>query len=110
LQTDNKQVIVSFGNWDDLQDSIIEGHCRGPVQEVKNKLQKWCEVVDVDEFHTYKLCCYCHSVMAKVKYNGKEITSVLNYSNNKCGITIDHDINRAGNIFRLLEKVIQKEI
>jgi transposase len=28
---------------------------------------------------------------------------------NECGITIDHDINGARNIFMLLEKMIQKE-
>jgi len=79
------------------------------VQEVKNKLQKWCEVVDVDGFRTSKLCCHCHCEMAKVKFNGKETNSVLCCSNNKCGITIDHDINGARNIFMLLEKMIQKE-
>jgi hypothetical protein len=42
------------------------------VQEVKNKLQKWCYVVDVDEFCTSKLCCHCHCEMAKVKFNGKK--------------------------------------
>jgi acetolactate synthase small subunit len=77
------------------------------VQEVKNKLQKWCEVVDVDEFRTSKLCCHCHCGMAKVKFNGKEINSVLRCSNNECGI--NHDINGARYIFMLLEKMIQKE-
>jgi transposase len=79
------------------------------MQEVKNKLQKWCEVVDVDEFRTSKLCCHCHCEMAKIKFNGKEINSVLHCSNNECGITIDRDINGARNIFMLLEKMIQKE-
>jgi transposase len=72
-------------------------------------LQKWCEVVDVDEFGTSKLCCHSHCEIAKVKYNEKEINSVLHYSNNKCEITIDHDINSARNIYMLLEKIIQKE-
>jgi transposase len=76
---------------------------------VKNKFQKLCEVVDVDEFRTSKLCCHCHCEMAKHKFNGKEINIVLHCSNNKCGITIDHDINGARNIFMLLEKMIQKE-
>jgi transposase len=78
------------------------------VQEVKNKLQKWCEVVDVDEFCTSKLCCYCHCEMAKVKFTGKEINSVLRCSNNECGFPIDCDINGARDIFMLLEKMIQK--
>ncbi len=60
-------------------------------------------MVDVDEFHTSKLCCHCHCEMAKVKYNGKEINSVL-----RC-ITIDHEINGLRNIYMLLEKMIQKE-
>jgi hypothetical protein len=47
--------------------------------------------------------------MAKVRYNGKVINSVLCCSNNKCGITIDHDISGARNIYMLLEKMIQKE-
>jgi hypothetical protein len=87
-QRDNKQVIVGFGNWGNPGDSIIRGHHRGPVQEVKNKLQKWCEVVDADEFCTSKLCCHCHFEMLKVKYNGKEINSVLHCRNNECGITL----------------------
>ncbi len=66
-------------------------------------------MVDVDKFCTSKLCCHCHFEMAKVKYNGKEINSVLCCSNNECGITIDHDINGARNISMLLEKIIQKE-
>jgi transposase len=79
------------------------------VQEVKNKLQKWCGVADIDEFCTSKLCCHCHWEMKKVKFNGKEINSVLHCSNNECGITTDHDINSARNIFMLLENMIQKE-
>ena len=71
-------------------------------------MQKWCEVVEVDEFRTSKLCCHCHCEMAKVKYNGKEINSVLRCSNNECGITIDRDINGARNIYMLLTKMIQK--
>ncbi len=47
---ENKQVIVSFGNWSNPRDSIIRGHCRGPLKEMKDKMQKPCEVVDVDEF------------------------------------------------------------
>jgi hypothetical protein len=49
-QTENKQAIVGFGNWSNPSDSITRGHCRGQVKEVKDRLQKWCEVVDVDEF------------------------------------------------------------
>jgi hypothetical protein len=45
---ENKQVIVGFGNWKNPRDSIIRGHCRGPVKEIMDELQKWCEVVDVD--------------------------------------------------------------
>ena len=107
-RTENKQVIVGFGNWSNPRDSIIRGHRRGPVKEIKDKLQKWCEVVDVDEFRTSKLCCHCHCEMAKVKYNGKEVNSVLRCSNNECGITIDRDINGARNIYMLLTKMIQK--
>ncbi len=76
---------------------------------MKNRLQKWCDVVNVDESHTSKLCGHCHCEMAKAKYNGKEINSVLCCSNNKCGITIDRDINGARNIYMLLEKISQKE-
>jgi transposase len=47
--------------------------------------------------------------MAKIKFNGKYVNSVLRCSNNKCGITIDHDINGARNIFMLLEKMIKKK-
>jgi hypothetical protein len=58
------------------------------VQEVKNKLQKWCEVVDVEEFRTSKLCCHCHCEMAKVKFNRQEINIVLHCSNNECEILL----------------------
>jgi transposase len=104
-----QEIFLQAKDWGNPRDSIIRGHQRGPVQEVKNKLQKWCEVVDVDEFHTSKLCYHCHCEMSKVKFNGKEINSVLHCSNNECGITIDHDINGARNIFMLFKKIIQKE-
>jgi len=64
-QAEEKKVIVGFGNWGNPRDSIIRGHRRGPVEQVKEKLKKWCEVVDVDEFRTSKLCCHCHYEMAK---------------------------------------------
>ncbi len=99
LQIGNKKVIVGFGNWGNPSESIIQGYCRGLVQEVKNKLQKCCAVVDVDDFCTSKLCCQ----------NGKKKNSVLHCSNNKCRITIDCDINGARNIYMLIEKMVQKE-
>jgi hypothetical protein len=105
-QGDNKQVIVGFGNWSNPHNSIILGHHRGPVQEVKNKLQVLCKVVVVDKFCTSKLCCHFHCEMTQVKYHGKEINSVLHCSNNECGITIDCDINGARNIYMFLEKMI----
>jgi hypothetical protein len=98
-QRDNKQVIVGFGNKGNHHDGIKLGHCRGPVQEVKNKLQKWCGVVDVDEFYTSKLCSHC-CCEGKVKYNGKEINNVLQCSNNECGITIDHDTSMVQGTFK----------
>ncbi len=79
------------------------------MKEIKVKLKRWCELVDVDEFWTSKLCCCCYSETAKVKFNEKEINSVLHCSNNECGITIDRDINGASNIFMLLTKMVQKE-
>ncbi len=108
-QKENKQVMVGFGNWSNPRDSIIRGHRRGPIKAVIDKLQKWCEVVDVDEFQMSKLCCHGHCEMAKVKLNSKEINSVLHCSNNKSGITNDCDVNGARNIYMLLTKMIQKE-
>jgi hypothetical protein len=52
---ENKQVLVGFGNWSNPRDSILRGP---PVKEIKDKVQKWYEVVDVDEFQTSKLCCH----------------------------------------------------
>ncbi len=43
-------MIVGFSNWSNPRDIIIRGHQRGPVKEIQDKLQKWCEVVDGDEF------------------------------------------------------------
>ena len=108
-ETDPKKVIVGFGNWGNPRDSIIRGHRRGPVKEIKERLKNWCELVEVDEFRTSKLCCCCHCETAKVKYKDKAVNSVLRCSNNECGITIDRDINGAANIYMLLTKMIQKE-
>jgi hypothetical protein len=47
---DPKKVIISFGNWGNPRDSIIRGHRRGPVKEIQEKLKKWYELVDVNEF------------------------------------------------------------
>jgi hypothetical protein len=110
--TQNKEyskVIVGFGDWSNPRDSIIKGHRRGPVKEIKNKLKKWCKVIDVDEFRTSKLCCCCHHETRKVKFNNQEINSVLRCSNNECGITIDRDINGAKNIYMVFSKMLKKE-
>ncbi len=58
-ETDPKRVIVGFGNWGNHRDSIIRGHWRGAVKAIKDKLKRWCELVDVHEFMTSKLCCCC---------------------------------------------------
>jgi hypothetical protein len=42
--------------------------------------------------------------MAKVKYNGKEINSVVYCSNNECGITIDHDIKCKEHLYVIREE------
>lgn len=106
---DTSRVIVGFGNLSNSRDSIIRGHRRGPVKEIKNTLKKWCKVVDVDEFRTSKLCCCCHKETQKVKFGRSEVNSVLRCSNNECGITIDRDINGAKNILMVFSKVLKKE-
>jgi len=63
----------------------------------------------MEEFHTSKLCCHCHCELAKVRFGEKEINNVFCCSNNVCGITIDHDIKSARNIYMLLKKMILKE-
>jgi hypothetical protein len=65
-ETDPKKVIVGFDNWGNPRDRIIRGHRRGAVKEIKEKFKRWCELVDVDEFWTSKLCCCCHHETAKV--------------------------------------------
>jgi hypothetical protein len=106
---DPKKVIVGFGNWGNPRDSIIRGHRRGPVKEIKDKLKKWCELVDVDEFRTSKLCSCCHHETVKVKFNEKEVNSVLRCINNECRMTIDRDITGASKIYMLLTKMVQKK-
>lgn len=99
--------IVGFGNWSNSRDSIIRGHRRGPVKEIKRELSKWCKVIDVDEFRTSKLCCHCHSETGKVSFNGHKVHSVLRCTNNECGITIDRDVNGANNIYMLFERMLR---
>jgi hypothetical protein len=106
---DNSKVIVGFGDWSNPRDSIIKGNRRGPVKEIKNALKKWCNVIDVDEFRTSKLCCCCHHETTKVKFGGCQVNSVLRCSNNECGITIDRDINGAKNIFMVFSKMLKME-
>jgi hypothetical protein len=64
---DPKRVIVDFGYWGNPRDSIIQCHYRGPVNEIKEKLKRWCELVDIDECWMSKLCCCCHCETAKIK-------------------------------------------
>ncbi|NBW28745.1 MAG: hypothetical protein EBR38_09300 [Flavobacteriaceae bacterium] len=100
------RTIVGFGDWSNPRDSIIRGHKRGPVKQIKEELKRWCPVMDVDEFRTSKLCCCCHSNCKKVLFDGKEVNSVLRCTNNECGITIDRDINGSKNIFMLFNKML----
>jgi hypothetical protein len=90
--------------------SIIRGHHRGPVKEIKDRLKGWCELVEVDEFPTLKLCCCCHSTTEKDKYDDKVVNSVLRCINNECRTTIDKDMNGAATIYMLLTKMIQNEL
>jgi hypothetical protein len=53
-------MIVSFRNWGNPRDSIIRGYQRGRVKEIKDKLKRWCELINVNEFQASKLCCCCH--------------------------------------------------
>jgi hypothetical protein len=101
--------IVGFGDWSNPRDCIIRGHKRGPVKEIKKDLKRWCMVVDVDEFRTSKCCSCCHHATSKVKFDGKEINSVLRCSNNECGITVDRDINGSKNIYMLFSKMLKGE-
>ena len=106
---DNKKVLIGFGDWSTQKDSIIKGHRRGPVVELKNRLKKWCKLVEVDEFRTSKLCCRCHSEMEKMSYNNIKINSVLRCKNNECRIVIDRDINGCKNIFNIFTKCLKGE-
>jgi hypothetical protein len=96
------KVVVGFGDWSNPHDSIIRGHKRGPVLKLKKHLQKWCKVIDVNEFRTSKLCCKCHNETEKVSYNGVKVNSVLRCCNNECGMIIDRDINGCKNILKML--------
>jgi len=48
--------------------------------------------------------------MSKVKYDGKENNCVLCCSNNKCGITIDCDINGTRNIYVIGEDDSERQM
>ena len=101
--------LVGFGDWSNPRDSIIRGHRRGPVNALKEELKRWCPVVSVNEFRTSKLCCCCHCETTKVKFDGKQVNSVLRCSNNECGITIDRDINGSKNIYMVFNKMLKGE-
>lgn len=52
------------------------------------------------------ICCSCSHCTEKVRFEGKEVNSVLRCTNNECGITIDRDINGATNIYMLFKKML----
>lgn len=106
MKDDTIKSYVGFGDWSNPKDSIIKGHKRGPVLEIKKTLKKWCKVIDVDEFRTSKLCCCCSHCTQKVCFDGKEVNSVLRCTNNECGITIDRDINGSKNIYMLFKNML----
>ncbi len=93
--------VVGFGNWGNPGNSIIKGNRRGPVQELKYHLRRWCKVVDVDEYKTSKLCSNCYSETKKMFQN---VNSVLSCTN--CKTIIDRDINGAKNIYCLTKSLI----
>jgi transposase len=105
--TDKDNTIVGFGNWSNPHDSIIRGHRRGPVLELKKELAKWTKVIDVDEFRTSKLCCLCYKETEKMKYDGIRVNSVLRCKNNECKNIIDRDINGSNNILLMLERELK---
>jgi transposase len=103
INDSSKKVLLGFGNWSTQKDSIIKGHKRGPVVELKKKLRQWADVVLVDEYLTSKTCCKCHCITKKVSYNNVSVNSVLRCQNNECGTVIDRDINASKNIFTIFK-------
>jgi hypothetical protein len=97
------KVVVGFGNWSNPGSSIIKGHRRGPVLKLKKELTKWCDVVNVDEFRTSKLCCKCFSSTERVY---SQVNSVLRCKNVKCRNVIDRDVNGCKNILMILKSML----
>lgn len=54
-----RQIVVSFEHWSIPMDSIILGFQRRSIKQLKDKLQKWWEQVDIDEF---RLSCVALSL------------------------------------------------
>ena len=104
----NIKALIGIGNWSSQHDSIIRGHCRGPIVALKRELKKWCKLVEVDEFRTSVTCYKCHSNTIKMSYNSVQVNSVLRCSNNECGTVLDRDVNGCKNILHIFDAMLNR--
>ena len=104
---DDIKALIGIGNWSSQKDSIIRGHCRGPIVALKRELRKWCKLVEVDEFRTSVTCYKCHSCTEKMSYDSVKINSVLRCSNNECGKILDRDVNGCKNILHIFDAMLR---
>lgn len=114
---EDKKTLVGFGDFSQKR-GLVRKHPTAPIQKFKNELRKYCDVIDVDEWGTSKICNSCKSPIElyknrviRKKKDGtytkgriSQINSVIRCKLNECKLCcMDRDINASKNILHLLQ-------
>ena len=114
---ENKKTLVGFGDFSQ-QHGLVKKHPTAPIQKFKYELIKYCDIIDIDEWGTSKICNLCKSPIElyknkviRKKKDGTHtkarmslINSVIRCKLNECKLCcMDRDINASKNILLLLQ-------
>jgi hypothetical protein len=112
-----KKTLVGFGDFSQYH-GLVKKHPTAPIKKFRNELRKYCDVVDIDEYNTSKICNFCYKpielyknkIIRKnrdgtyTKARLSQINSVIRCNLNACKLCcMDRDINASKNILYLLK-------
>jgi hypothetical protein len=102
---------VGWGDWSQ-QPGVIRGHPSVPIKRMRNELNKHCDVIDINEYLTTKMCSKCEKGRCEGVWFPKENDEgvvqlslshqLIRCTNNECKMLWQRDKNSATNHLTLL--------
>jgi len=122
----DKKTIIGFGDFSQQQ-GLVKKHPTTPILKIKKELNKYCDVIEINEYNTSKTCHLCHQevklyknrilkdkidkvmilshngICMNIKHKMSNVHGVIRCINNECKLCcMDRDVNASKNILDLL--------